>query len=131
MKPIIFGATVLAISIASVSAFADITAFLTVAQAEQNCPPVSGLTFTATNPKIPNGAGTIAGFFNTNFKNSQPKPALAPLDINDGIIQNVTFRQDTNGWYGFISGKNTACFYSYAGFTGVNVSLVMSTESTP
>lgn len=126
MKNIFSCAAFLAISLISTSALAAFTPFITISQAEQYCPLVTGLTFTATNPKVPNSAGTISGNFNNiGFKNQMPNPALSPKDMDmNGIIQNVSFREDNN-MYGYNSNNVISCFYSYTGFTGINVYLVM------
>lgn len=123
----IFSYTIFAaIALLSTSAFAAFTPFTTITQAEQYCPPVTGLTFVATNPKIPNSAGNINGNFNNvSFKNFEPNPAFSPQNMNmNGIIQNVQFREDNN-MYGYNSNNVISCFYSYSGFTGGNVYLVM------
>jgi hypothetical protein len=105
------------------SAFA-FTPFTTIAQAEQYCPALDNLTFKPVNPSNPHSIGTINGEKkNINFKSDSGAMHPKYLDANN-IIQDVQFR-NTNGIYGYISGNNTVCLYSYPGFTGVSVALIL------
>lgn len=110
----------------STTVFADIIPFKTLTQAEQNCPAITTLTFTANNSKIPHSAGTITSNFNNiGFKNNgtQYVPEPLHLDGND-IIQDAQFRLD-NGMYGYNSNNVISCFYGYTSFTGVSYNLLM------
>ena len=105
------------------------TPFTTLAQAQQYCPTVTTLVFTQKLPGLPNGAGTISSFFNKVSFNSTAS-ALHPQNVDpNGVIQNIQFR-DVSGIYGYLSGNVINCFYSYPGFTGVTVGLIMQGKTS-
>lgn len=111
-----------AISISTLAS--SYTPFNNMYQAAVYCPPVSGLTFTPANPNTTNSQGTISGTKSpASFKS--PGFVMHPKNIEEnGKVQNVSFRE-ANGIYGYISGNKITCLYSYPGFTGVNVALIL------
>jgi len=133
MKKLIFLAISMAFSLVSFAAFASpaIEQFTSIAQAKEHCPSLTGLTFVANNP-TQYGAGKIIGDKNGVSFQSDRTNELHPKNLNNNnIIGNVKFRAVTvNGFpsFGHISGNKTVCFYSYPGFTGINVGLILETN---
>lgn len=106
----------------------DITYFYTIPEAEQHCPINTALTFKPNNP-VPNSAGSIFGMFNGTTFLSTTNSMIQPqnLDTNN-VITDAQFRATSAGsapYYGYISGNQTTCLYSYTAFTGVSVALIL------
>ena len=111
---------------ASFSTFAY-TPFTSEDQASQYCPSAVSLVFTQNNPTIQNGAGSVSGKTNNNTFANFPakKTALHPKNLgSDNTITDAQFRE-VNGIYGYMENNVITCLYSYTGFTGVDVALVM------
>jgi hypothetical protein len=110
--------------------FADPTWFTTIPQAEKYCPALNGLNYNA----ITQFKGTVTGnYADRNFisynANNKTNLTMRPKNIspndNSGPVQNASFRFAMQG-YGYITdNQKIACFYSYPGYTGVKVALLM------
>ena len=132
MNKIIKSILILSGSVLALNAFAatGITKFMTIAQAQQHCPSLTNLTFTPLNKTINHSKGTITGNKdNDNFANVINDPGVSryvmqPLYIQNNKITDASWRK-VMGSYGYISNGVTTCLYSYKGFTGVNVALIM------
>lgn len=104
--------------------------FTTIAEAQKYCPPLTSSSYDLIfkpNSQVDHSAGVIYGISQTNvFFTSNSNTQIMPLnwDSATGIISDAAFR-DVNGIYGFISGSKITCYYSYLGWTGVNVSLIL------
>jgi hypothetical protein len=115
-------------------AWAGITWFTTVDQAEKYCPALTGLTYQG----ITQYQGAILGInpsgrnfisYDSNNKTVLVmRPANISIDQPSGPVANADFRNAGFG-YGFINTDNNDinCFYWYPGYTGVHVALVMIT----
>ncbi len=116
----------------SQAAFAgDPTYFSTIAEAQKYCPSLTNSSYDLTfkpNSPVEHSAGIISGESqNDSFFLSTNSSTLAPMhwDSQTAIIKDAQFRS-VDGNYGHISGNKTTCYYSYQGWTGIMVSLLMS-----
>ncbi len=129
MKKTIFTAMIVG-SIFAQTAFADPIFFTTIAEAQKYCPPLSAanydLYFKPNNPVVPNSAGVISGTSQSGVSFSSGNTQLQPLnwDIATGIVQDAQFRS-VSGNYGYISGNQITCYYSYTSFNNVLVNLIL------
>lgn len=126
MKKIFLLITILSIGFVS-SAFAtnEFIPFTTTEQAQQYCPAVKGLTFTANNPSSPNSAGTIAGNNHIVFESIPPKTAIHPKNMDaSGLISDAQFRS-ADGLFGYISNNVVTCLYSYTTVFNMQYNLVL------
>jgi len=128
MKKILI-ATTLIVTLTTNISFALNQAF-TLDEFNDNCPAPESLTFTAVSASPNSDAymkGTAPGgdvFYSYNI-NTKSNLTLSPQDI-DSIDAAPRSVGENN--HGHISGDLIACFYSYKGFTGAKVSLVMDNE---
>ena len=105
------------------SAYA-ITTFTTITQALQYCPTNSQLLFISNNPRLPDSQGNVTGK-NASVSFTMITSAIHPQSLtSENIIANAQFR-NVDGYYGYISGNQITCLYTYPGFTGVSVGLIL------
>lgn len=102
--------------------------FNSIDEAQQYCPPISGLIFYSHNQSDKLSVGTIVGRKDSaTFYNDSPNPAPHPSELSqNNIIQDVQFRQASNGSYGREFAGAIECYYQYPYSQG-QLSLVMST----
>lgn len=108
--------------------------FTTISEAEEYCPNVAAISYQKLYPNTPNGAVSIeawgtngsqtvrfASYYKTNLHPAGP-------DDDEGLLPDVTFRK-VGDYYGYISNGYVTCLYSYPGFTGLNVALIMRSQN--
>lgn len=132
LRKFILTGTLLFSTLFAISAMA--TDFTTIAQAQQHCPATNLLMFTPLSTSIPHSKGTISGFHNgVDFKNTSDTSEymMHPKYLgSDHAVGDVSFRQ-VGDFYGYMSSNGVVtCLYSYPGFTGVHVPLVMRSTRT-
>ncbi len=126
MKSLITAA-ILSTSLIASSAFA-----FDLETAKNICPTLDSMKFSPLNPGTSHSKGKITGVKNnTNFTsyNNTTNPAT-PYVIQPEDKDNPSFYWRSVGTnnYGHISRDVTTCFYSYTGFTGVTVNLIMNNK---
>ena len=124
-KLIIVSALAVLFSTATFAATRDFQPITTKNQAEQDCALPSNMQFTPNNPII-NSAGIISGqsqagkSFESWNSSTNSHNVIAPLN---GTLD-AQFKQ-ISGNYGYQNNGVITCFYTYTGFTGVQVTLDM------
>ena len=99
--------------------------FTTVEQAQEFCPPINTLVFTANNPATPKSPGMVTGNNRIAFENIPPKTAIHPNKLNSGgLITDAQFRS-ADGLYGYISNNVITCLYAYQTIFNTEYNLVM------
>lgn len=100
------------------AAFAELTTFTTIEQAEKRCPSIKTLKFAPNSPSITNLLGTVTGKKGIEFESFPPRNAPRPMNMNStNIIQDANFN-NVKGSYGFVANKVISCFYSYKASNG-------------
>jgi hypothetical protein len=120
MKSLITAA-ILSTSLIASSAFASDSRF-TKDEAINNCASLNSLKFLATNPDIPNSKGNITGVNENNINFTSSSSVIKP---ENKTHPDFDWRSVGTNNYGHRSGDKITCFYSYTGFTGVSVALIM------
>lgn len=101
--------------------------FTTLEQAQKYCPPLTAKNYDLIfkpSSSAPNSAGIIYGTSQNNVRFSSGS-TIQPLNwdsLGSGLIYDAKFRT-VDGNYGYISGNQITCYYSYQGFTGVIVNV--------
>lgn len=121
-------ATLFTLGLLTLPGLAQAVTGFTLAQAEANCPSINNLLFTQLNPIISNGAGNITGTMNgVNFFTNNPVVHPQNLTPNNMVV-NAQFRYSAAiSGYGYISGNNIVCLYSYPTFTGASYQFILQT----
>ncbi|MDF1760769.1 MAG: hypothetical protein P1U40_09555 [Coxiellaceae bacterium] len=115
-----------AISLTTITAFANSPIRMNLEQAMQNCPALDQLTYTPASSVITK-KGRITGNKNAKaFTNlaavGTPYVARPKTVYANNTVANANYRQ-VAGNYGFISNGAVTCLYSYPAFTGMNYNL--------
>lgn len=104
--------------------------FTSIADAQKYCPPLTDSSYDLLfkpNSSVEHSAGIVSGKAqNSDLFLSTSNQELAPMNWNSqtGIINDGKFRS-VDGNYGYISGSQTTCYYSYQGWTGTVVNLIL------